>query len=85
MDARILAATRRAPEYGSTHWSPRKLAGPRGVRHMRIARGWAKPGLTPHRLDRSLASNDPEFEPKAADVIGLYLPPPAAGGGVLCG
>jgi hypothetical protein len=32
--------------------------------------------LRPHRLDRYKASNDPEFERKAADIIGLYLHPP---------
>ena len=36
-----------------------------------------KHGLQPHRLERHLVSNDPDFETKAADVIGLYLNPPA--------
>ena len=76
VETRILAATRRAPADGSTHWSTRKLAGQLGVSHMRVARVWAKHGLKPHRLERYLASNDPEFETKAADVIGLYLHPP---------
>src|SRR3954454_16011284 len=30
----------------------------------------------PHRLERYMASNDPDFETKAADIIGLYLHPP---------
>lgn len=76
VEARILAATRRAPADGSTHWSTRKLAGQLGVSHMRVARVWAKHGLKPHRLERYLASSDPKFEAKAADVIGLYLHPP---------
>ena len=75
-EARILAATRRAPVDGSTHWSTRKLAAQLGISHMRVARVWAKHGLQPHRLDRYLASNDPHFETKAADIIGLYLNPP---------
>jgi pimeloyl-ACP methyl ester carboxylesterase len=33
--------------------------------------------LKPQRLDRYMVSNDPEFERKAADVIGLYVNPPA--------
>src|SRR4051812_39669869 len=33
-------------------------------------------GAEPHRLERYLASDDPDFETKAADVIGLYLNPP---------
>ena len=76
MEARILEATRRAPADGSTHWSTRKLAAQLGVSHMRVARVWAKHGLKPHRLERYMASNDPDFEAKAADIIGLYLNPP---------
>lgn len=33
--------------------------------------------LQPHRLERYLTSHDPDVEAKAADVIGLYLNPPA--------
>lgn len=32
--------------------------------------------LQPHRLERYMASNDPRFEEKAADIIGLYMDPP---------
>jgi len=42
-----------------------------------VARVWRKHGLQPHRIERYLASNDPDFEKKAADIIGLYLNPPA--------
>lgn len=75
-EARILEATRRAPADGATHWSTRKLAAQLGVSHMRVARVWAKHGIKPHRLERYMASNDPDFEKKAADIIGLYLNPP---------
>ena len=44
---------------------------------MMVARVWAKHGLKPQRLDRYMVSNDPDFERKAADVIGLYVNPPA--------
>ena len=54
----------------------RKLARVLGVSHMRVARVWSRAGLKPHRLDRYVASNDPDFEAKAADVIGLYVNPP---------
>jgi transposase len=75
-EARILKATKEAPSDGSTHWSTRKLAGHLGVSHSRVARVWARAGIQPHRLRRYMASTDPEFEEKAADVIGLYLKPP---------
>jgi transposase len=77
IEARVLAWTQKAPSDGSTHWSTRKLGEALGISHMMVARVWAKHGLKPHRLERYLASDDPQFEAKAADVIGLYLNPPA--------
>ena len=41
-----------------------------------VHRVWRAAGLKPHRLERYMASDDPDFEVKAADVIGLYLNPP---------
>lgn len=76
MEARILDWTRRKPTDGSTHWSTRKLAKVLGVSHMLVARVWARAGLKPHRIERYMLSDDPRFEEKAADVIGLYLKPP---------
>ena len=76
LEARILEATRHAPGAGATHWSTRRLGQHLGLSHMMVARVWAKHGLKPHRLERYMASDDPDFEPKAADVIGLYLKPP---------
>jgi transposase len=76
MEARILAWTRRKPSDGSTHWSTRKLARKLGVDHMLVARVWARAGVRPHRMERYMASDDPDFETKAADILGLYLKPP---------
>src|ERR1700681_935592 len=78
LEARILEWTlKKKPADGSTQWSTRKLGQALSVSHMMVSRVWAKHGLQPHRLERYLTSNDPEFETKAADVIGLYLNPPA--------
>lgn len=74
--ARILSATRRQPKDGSTHWSCRKLAAELGVSKDAVHRVWKEAGLKPHRLQRYMASDDPDFETKAADIIGLYLNPP---------
>ncbi len=79
VEACVLAwTTKRKPADGSTHWSSRKLTAELGggISHMTVARIWAKHGLKPHRLEGYIASNDPDFEAKAADVIGLYLNPP---------
>lgn len=76
MEARILAKTRQRPPDGSTHWSTRKLGKVLGVSHVLVARVWRRAGLQPHRFERYMLSDDPAFEEKAADVIGLYLNPP---------
>jgi transposase len=77
LEARILDWTvRRKPSDGSTHWSTRKLAAQLDVSHMMIARVWRRHALAPRRVDRYMASDDPNFEAKAADIIGLYLHPP---------
>ena len=62
LEARILDATRKKPTDGTTHWSTRRLAAKLGVSHMMIARVWARHGLKPHRLERYMASTDPDFE-----------------------
>ncbi len=74
--AKVLEKTRQAPPDGSTHWSLRKMAAVMKVSKNLIARIWKEADLKPHRLERYMASNDPQFEQKAAAIIGLYLNPP---------
>jgi transposase len=76
LEAKILEWTRRPAADSSTHWSSRKLARHLGVSHMMVARVWRRAGLKPHRIERYMASDDPDFEFKAADIIGLYVKPP---------
>ena len=77
LHARVLnLVTRRKPKDGSTHWSCRKLARELGVSKDSVQRILAQADLRPHRLERYMASPDPDFERKAADIIGLYLSPP---------
>lgn len=76
LQARVLAATRNKPQDGSTHWSVRKLARQLKISKDAVHRIWRAAGVKPHRLERYLASDDPDFESKAADIIGLYLHPP---------
>jgi len=75
-EARILELTRRGPSDGSTHWSSYRLAKELGVSQSTVSKVWRQFGLQPHRSRSYLASDDPEFEEKAADIIGLYLKPP---------
>jgi len=76
LQAKVLEASRRKPNDGSTHWSCRKMAQHLKVSKDTVHRIWHKAGLKPHRLERYMASDDPDFERKAADIIGLYLDPP---------
>jgi hypothetical protein len=38
-----------------------------------VSRVWRQFGLHPHRSRSYMVSDDPEFEEKAADIMGLYL------------
>ena len=76
LEARILSWTRKPPTDGTTHWSTRRLGDKLDVPHTIVARAWKRAGLQPHRLERYLRSTDPNFEDKAAEIIGLYLDPP---------
>jgi transposase len=76
MEARILAKTRQPPPDGSTHWSTRKLGRVLRIHHNLVRKAWQRAGLQPHRFERYMASDDPDFEQKAAEVIGLYVNPP---------
>src|SRR5262245_60747036 len=76
VEARILAMTQRRPPDGSTHWTTRKLARALAIHHNHVQTAWTRARLQAYRFERYMRSDDPDFEPKAADVIGLYLHPP---------
>jgi transposase len=76
LQARILTAIKDGPTDGSTQWSCRKLASRFKVSKDTVQRILSQADVRPHRLERYMASDDPDFESKAADVIGLYLAPP---------
>ena len=76
VQAKVCRKVQQRPHDGSTHWSVRKLATELGLSKSSVHRILAQARLQPHRLERYMASNDPEFEEKAADIIGLYLEPP---------
>src|ERR1700677_340562 len=76
LQAKGPAAIKEGPKDGATHWWCRKLAAKFQVSKDPIQRILAQADVRPHRLERYMASDDPHFETKAADVIGLYLAPP---------
>src|ERR1700721_594977 len=75
-EARILEATRQGPTDGTTHWSSYRLAKELGISQSSVSRVWRDFGIQPHRVRGYMASDDPEFEEKAADIIGSDLQPP---------
>ena len=72
----IVELTRNSRPDGETHWSVRTMAKRSGVSKATVQRIWAARGLKPHLVKTFKLSNDPRFEEKLMDVVGLYLNPP---------
>src|SRR6202171_1071580 len=76
LEQKILDTTLKTRPPDATHWSVRTLA-----RHLRVTRTlvhgvWQRYDVRPHRVEKFKLSNDPRFEEKVRDVVGLYLNPP---------
>ena len=52
------------------------MAAATGVSKSTVQQVWSARGLKPHRVQTFKLSNDPKFEEKLVDVVGLYLNPP---------
>jgi transposase len=74
--AEIVELTLHSKPEGHTHWSCRTMADRVGVSPATVQRIWDARGLKPHRVETFKLSNDPQFEDKLIDVVGLYLNPP---------
>jgi len=72
----IVRLTQHSKPVGQTHWSCRTMAAHVGVSPATVQRVWAARGLKPHLVKTFKLSNDPRFEEKLIDVVGLYLNPP---------
>ena len=72
----IVHLTRHSTPEGQTHWSCRTMAAKAGVSAATVQRVWAARGFKPHLVETFKLSNDPKFEEKLIDVVGLYLNPP---------
>jgi transposase len=73
---RVLAKTANQTPANATHWSRASMAAEMGISPSSVGRIWAEAGLKPHLVRRFKISNDPQFEEKVTDVVGLYLNPP---------
>lgn len=74
--AQIVDLTLHSTPANGTHWSCRSMAKISGVSAATVQRIWTARGLRPHLVETFKLSNDPRFEEKLIDVVGLYLNPP---------
>jgi transposase len=74
--AEIVRLTLQETPAGETHWSCRGMARRVGVSKTTVQVIWSQLGLKPHLTETFKVSNDPQFEDKLVDVVGLYLNPP---------
>ena len=72
----VWEATRRKPKDASTHWSVRKLVRELDISKDAVHRIWQKAGIKPHRVERYMISDEPDFETKAAIDHWPILNPP---------
>ena len=73
---KVIAKTANERPANATHWSVRTMAKEMGISHTSVQRIWAEAGLKPHQTRTFKVSNDPLFEEKVVDVVGLYMNPP---------
>ena len=72
----VVEATTQTTPNDATHWSCRSMARHLNTTHSFVNRVWRAHGLKPHLIRTFKLSNDPRFEEKLRDVVGLYLDPP---------
>lgn len=72
---KVITKVNRPPK-GRERWSTRSMGKAMGISHTSVQRVWKANELKPHQTKVFKVSNDPCFEEKFWDVIGLYLNPP---------
>ena len=77
-ETKLAVVTKTAGETpaNATHWSRTTMAKQMGISPSSVGRIWAEAGLKPHLTGTFKVSNDPLFEEKVTDVVGLYMSPP---------
>ncbi len=76
LERAILDVTLKTRPADATQWSVRTLAQHLQVSRMMVHRVWQRFDIQPHRVEKFKISNDPQFEAKVRDIVGLYLDPP---------
>jgi transposase len=72
----VVADTLHSTPPAETHWSCRSMAVHSGMSKATVQKIWSSRGIKPHLVRTFKLSNDPRFEEKLVDVVGLYLDPP---------
>lgn len=73
---KVITKTVQESPPNATHWSRSLMAEAVGISPSSVGRIWADAGLKPHLSKSFKVSNDPAFEEKVTDIVGLYLNPP---------
>jgi transposase len=73
---KVITKTVQETPRNATHWSRALMAEAMGISPSSVGRIWAEAGLKPHLTKGFKVSNDPLFEEKVTDIVGLYLDPP---------
>ena len=73
---KVIARTVQETPPDATRWSRSLMAEAMGISPSSVGRIWADAGLKPHLTKGFKVSNDPAFEEKVTDIVGLYLDPP---------
>ena len=73
---KVIAKTVRGTPANATHWSRATMAEAVGISPSSVERIWADAGLKPHIVKGFKVLNDPMFEAKVTEIVGLYLDPP---------
>lgn len=75
-EARVCALVQKPTPKGYSHWTAALIAQKTGVKERTVHRILKRNHLRPHLHGSFMVSNDPDFEEKATDIIGLYMNPP---------
>ncbi len=73
---KVITTTVQQTPPNATHWSRTAMAEAVGISPSSVGRIWAEAGLKPHLTRGFNVSNNPMFEEKVTDILGLYLDPP---------
>jgi transposase len=73
---RVLKLVQTQQPEAATHWSTREIAKQVGISHTKVHQILQAHALKPHLVRRFRSSDDPAFEQKLEDIVGLYLNPP---------